>query len=270
MTRPDVAEHPKRLLVVTTPADLSLELLVGAAASLGMQAKVIFFGESAQDPARQRFDIVYVRDPFNTRNYDLYSIQQLLEMLARTQSDAYFVDHTKTWQDVLFEDKWLQYKRLGQFMPATEILAERTQFEPGRNIIKERLASRSRGLHFNLEDRMLDGNFIVQPLLHLEREYRVFVVRGQVLDVASLRSSKTPEQKLRTLKVVDIPADVRNFAERVSKELPEFDLLGLDIAELPDGQLVLIEANRSCQFKKFAELSGINPAAELLGAITGA
>ena len=89
----------------------------------------------------QVFDVVYIRDPFNTGDYSLDNISRKIALVRTLQPHARHVDNVTSLEDVLFEDKWKQYEMLGQFMAPT-ILASDVVFVEGKNIAKKRVFAR--------------------------------------------------------------------------------------------------------------------------------
>ncbi len=269
----NVTSHQSRpkFLIATTSVDLSMPLLVQAAQGQGIDVVTVSFEDSLEAVESSlmgnNFELIYIRDPFNTGTYDDAHIKAVMELITASQPQSYYVDGTKTYADLLFEDKHAQYQQLTEFMPKTEILTDTNQFIEGRHIIKKRISSRGRGVHFASEQHMYNGDYIVQPYLPIAEEYRAVVVRGRVLPEAILRRSKTPEHPIKGIKSVKIPSECSRFVSQISSKLPEFDLVGMDIMRTKDGKMYLLEANRSCQFNVYTRLTGVDVAGELVQAL---
>jgi glutathione synthase/RimK-type ligase-like ATP-grasp enzyme len=256
-----------KFLLVTTDQDLSLPYFLDDDVTKLFDVVVVDYDDdleqfkSKTDPL---FDVIYLRDPFNKGDFNLDNLQLKVDYLANQQTEAKYVDSAKNLQDLLFEDKFSQYGLLSEFMPKTEQLLEASQFEDDRHIIKKSISARSRDIAFQLETKHLNGQFIVQPIIEILDEYRVYIVNGKVLGLGTKKSSKTANNQVKVLKLVDLPEAVIELAAKVADKLSVMNLLGLDIATRSQDKPVLIEANRSPQFKRFNELAGFNLAIELL------
>ena len=267
--------RPKRksMLFVTTAADISSDLFFDPEAAKRIDVVLARYSDTEtalrQLLGMQKFDFIYLRDPFNEGQYSLEMIEKSVRLIAEAQPQARFIDQAKTIEDLLFEDKFAQYQLLQGFMPETELLREPSQFEPGKNIIKKRISARARDIAFAYDPTYANGDYIVQLLLSIQTEYRVYSIGGEVIKKGSVKSSKQTDTKVKVIAVVDIPENVRIFANSIIKRMPQIDLVGFDIAETTEGALMLIEANRSCQFSTFTKLSGINLAKILVDKLLG-
>lgn len=257
----------KYLLLVTTQSDTSAPLFMSKDTARSITSITAYYDQdhlSLEAVIKDRtFDFVYFRDPFNGANYNIEAIDAIIKTVLTMQPHARYVDQAKTLDDMLFEDKLIQYKIFEDFMPRTELLLNKSQFETGKNIIKKRISARARDIAFEFNTKYLGGDYIVQPLLDIRQEYRVYCMSGAVIAEATTRSSKTPDTKVKIQAEIRLPVAVMDFAEKISGQLAKYDLVGLDIVVTKDGQLFLIEANRSCQFMAFARLTGINLAKKL-------
>lgn len=243
------------LLVVTTKNDLSIKYFEQIE---GVKTDVMFFGGSRLDSARN-YDVIYYRDPFVV-DYDTEALEDLPEYYK--SNGAYSIDHIQTLEDLLFEDKWRQYTILGDFMPKTDVL--RRGMDTAGKIIKKRISSRGKAVLFDTSS-ISSGydDYIVQDMMKIIKEYRVYMVCGSLVGTVSVKTSKTKTQKVKVDHTEPITGDVRQFCEQVSRLVPQLDLVGIDVARTPEG-LRLIEINRAPQFKHFAELTGLNLAETLL------
>ena len=195
------------------------------------------------------YDVVYFRDPFNDKN--LITQKEEMDSLIRRFKNSKIIDSTLSYQDMIdTEDKLNQYKIYGDFMPKT-FLPSNTQFVPGEYIAKKRISQRAKDIIFEI-DHPLNDDWIYQELLEIKEELRVYAVfkRPQATIKTSKAFGKVKVIGGRKLKNEEI-----KFAEEIAK-MSSLDFIGMDIAVLKNGNLKLIEVNRSPQFKRFAELYG--------------
>ncbi len=241
------AGHVQKLLY-TTHNDLSLDSFIQAGWT------VRFYDEPIVPCSA---DLVYFRDPFNDPEYqpDPFHIDQLISQ----HQDAQIVDHISSFQDILeLEDKYLQATTYQELYPATWLPSQR-EFVPGSHLAKPRISQRAKNILFDLEDRTLDDSWIIQELLDIQEELRVYVVCGDILDQASIKSSKS-SGKVKIIGDRPLTPEEIIFIHQVMEKCP-LDFVGFDIAVLPDHQYKVIEANRSPQFLRYSERTGLNLAA---------
>lgn len=249
-----------RWCVVTTPADFSLNLFLDDSRSVD----VYIYGR-IESPVIGGYDVIYFRDPFNTSIYDVKAIEEDIFKIRAASPNAYIVDRTSQLDDVLLEDKWVQYQLLSPYMPLTTLATSRVV--PEGQLAKRRISSRGKGIHF--EATAVPGQtdeYIFQRRLDIENEYRCYVVGGRVMPRVAVRISKTPETRVKTKKLIGIPDAVRRFVEVIYQSGPELDFVGYDIAVTESG-LYLLEANRSPQFTLYNRLSHENVASRVMHSI---
>lgn len=230
-------------LLYTTHTDLSLPQFA--------DWKVMFYDEPS--PA-QAGDLVYFRDPFNDPDYrpDAQAIDQLIRQYPASK----IVDHITSYQDMRdLEDKFLQAKRYGELYPRSWLPSEHP-FIPGKTLAKPRISQRAKDILFALDGRVLNDSWLIQELLDIQEELRVYAVNGQVIDQVSVKSSKI-HGPVKVIGTREISPAERRFVEQALEHCP-LDVVGFDIAVLPEGKFKIIEANRSPQFKRFYERTGIN------------
>lgn len=202
-------------------------------------------------------DLVYFRDPFNDPEYqpDPFHIDQLIAQ----HRDAQIVDRITSFQDILeLEDKYLQSQSYKNLYPTTWLPSQH-EFVPGSNLAKPRISQRAKNILFELDGHTLDDSWIIQELLDIQEELRVYVVCGDVLDQASIKSSKA-SGKVKIIGDRALTPEEIVFVHQALEQCP-LDVVGFDIAVLPGGQYKIIEANRSPQFLRYSERTGINLAA---------
>jgi ATP-grasp domain, R2K clade family 3 len=252
-----------KTLVVTTISDKSSGLL-----NENFSGDVILYEETekliVEGSLKNDYKYVYFRDPFNTKSYDIKAIKLAVDLVRVNNSSAYFVDGVKTFDDLLQEDKWLQYLVFHEFMPMTNLLSGVGDFIKASHIIKKRISSRARGVHFEYIPEYSDGNYIVQEMMEIVKEYRVYCIGNNIINTVCVKSPKTALQKVKILEVEKISKDLELFSENIRPYTKKLDFYGLDIARLDDGSLRLIEINRSPQFAKFQGLSGLNLAKDFI------
>lgn len=252
----------RKLLLATTVDDHSLPLFLTRRVSGKIRVFPVFFHE---DPEEIRetigdggFDYVYIRDPFNGDVYDLSDISGKVALILEGTRGAFVLDGLRSFDDLLFEDKWRQYGILGEFMPKTEILSDVSELEGGDRIAKKRISSRARGIAFT--PREICGSeisgYVVQEMLPLEKEYRVYVVFGRIMGKATVKSPKRHDAKVKIIGSEAVSEDLVSFIRPILEKIP-FDFVGLDIGW--DGnRFWLLEANRSCLFNGYFRETGVN------------
>lgn len=262
----------KKLLIITTINDRSLPLFFTKELRDKLDIDVCLVSESVSHIRKMmeatRFDFIYLRDPFTDPRLPLREVRQKCTAIMQGRGKGYMVDDIKTESDIFFEDKWNQYGVFADLMPSTRIMRKDDRALEGM-IFKKRISSRAQGIVF--DGRKIEkgfSGFIVQERLSIKKEYRVFVIFGKVWDIVEMKSSKVENQKVKVLRKLRISGRLLRFSNEVAGRM-DFDFVGLDIAEMPDGRLFLLEANRSCLFNGFYRLTGVNLAEafaqELLG-----
>lgn len=205
---------------------------------------------SGQIPA----DLVYFRDPFNDPAYQVNPAN--IDQLMQSYQDCHIIDHLASFQDISdTEDKYLQSQRYQDLYPRTWLPSQQT-FTPGQTLAKPRISQRAKDILFDLGNRKIDDSWIIQELLDIQEELRVYVICGQILPIASIKSSKSTGavKIIGTRPLNDAEAD---FVRQIMAKCP-LDVVGLDIAILPNSQYKLIEVNRSPQFKRYTERTDLN------------
>lgn len=203
--------------------------------------------------------LVYFRDPFNDPSY--VPDEAKIDAIINHYQNAYSVDQIRSFKDMQnAEDKYQQAQLYGDLYPTTW-LANAHTFVPGEHIAKPRISQRAKNILFQLDDRVLDDSWIVQTVLPIVEELRVYVISGQILKQASIKSSKSTGS-VKVIGIRQLTPTEQDFIAQAMQKCP-FDLVGFDLAVLQDSSLRLIEANRSPQFKRYYERTHLNPA-ELL------
>jgi glutathione synthase/RimK-type ligase-like ATP-grasp enzyme len=257
-----------RILLVSTADDVSLKLFYSADSSQLLDPSVIYYNASDDEinkALQQDYQFIYFRDPFNDKDVAQYVAQNTTDKIIEAYPSAYFVDHITSYDDLFFEDKWRQYKLFPEFMPLTELLTSTDSIDFKKHFIKKRISSRSRDIIFSENDfpsSAISEDYIVQPLLSIEKEYRVCMVGDEIINPMAIKTSKSIDQQV---KVIGIEKEINPAIIKICKvvyERTKFDLVGLDIAKTSEG-FILIEVNRSCHFTELLRKSGINLATVL-------
>lgn len=257
-----------RILIVSTADDVSLRLFYRDDSTQLLDPSVIYYNASndaINKVLQQDYQYVYFRDPFNDKNTLQYIAQNTTDRVLESCRSAYFVDHITSYDDLFFEDKWRQYKLFPDLMPLTELLISLDSINLQKHFIKKRISSRARDIVFSESDFPSDAvaeNYIIQPQLKIEKEYRVYMIGGKIINPMTIKTSKSATQQV---KVIGIETDINSAIIKICKIVYErtmFDLVGLDIAKTSEG-FILIEVNRSCHFTELFRKSSINLAATL-------
>lgn len=232
-----------RKILYTTKADLSLPYFP--------DWEVHFYDE---EPA-QSGDLVYFRDPFNDpENYQPSSAE--FNQLISQHQGAQIVDQITSFEQLYeLEDKFFQAQRFRELSPRTWLPSEH-EFIPHQTLAKPRVSQRAKNILFDLDGRHLDDSWIIQALLDIQEELRVYVVNGQILSQASIKSSKA-HGPVKVIGVRELTANEQDFIQQAYDRC-QLDFVGFDLAVLPNQELKIIEANRSPQFRRYAEYTGIN------------
>ena len=214
----------------------------------------VFFYEDNKKP--EFADVVYFRDPFNSEDFvpDPQKINKIISFYSESKS----IDNIRSFSDMKnAEDKYLQFQALGEVMPHTYLYSEK-EFETGQHLAKLRISQRAKNILFELKNKQLTDDWIIQDLLDIKEEIRVYVVGGQIFETVSIKSSKQ-SGKVKVIGTRKISSQEKLFIEKAVKKIPSLDFIGFDLAILGDGNFKIIEANRSPQFSKFFQLTGQNP-----------
>jgi hypothetical protein len=252
----------KKHLVITTTADLSLELFKPF-------SDIVLLDKEPVTYTGSRYRNVYIRSHFSKpatlpQNFRT-GIETLVQGTKSTNSEVSFIDGMDTVDKIIaFEDKWLQYGLFKEFMPTTSLVDGSVVTNFNHPIFKKRLSSRGSGVTLNAKEVTEPyEEWIVQESIAIKEELRVYVIHGGVYPEAVIRQSKTSQQKIKAVAVRALASDEIDFSARIYESFPDLDFIGLDIARTSEGALKLIEVNRSPDFLIFSELSGVNLASLL-------
>lgn len=249
-------------LVVTTRSDTSVDYFRPL-------AEVIFVDEGDVGPLSEGYDTLYIRSHFSRPETMPQRFEGIIDSLGRglTSRGVRPIDSMSSVAHILdFEDKWRQYNIFKDLMPETA-LGSKSASMNGPKIYKRRLSSRGSGIVWS-EGDMSDSasDWIVQPVLNILEELRVYIIKGVAFPKVAVRQSKTREDRVLVKNIRDISDDELGFSMAVYNKMPSLDFIGLDVA-LTDTGPVLIEVNRSPDFSTFSELCGENLAGVLYGGV---
>ncbi len=203
---------------------------------------------------------VYFRDPFNEPNLPINDtrIDEITKRFFRDNLEAYSLDGIRTIDDYYVEDKYRQFLKFGtEFMPPTWLASE-YEFIPGEHIFKKRISCRCRDVHFEKPADVELERYIIQERRQIREEMRVFYLRGEVLEIAETRTSKTENQKVKATGYRKLSEAEIDFIKRAMQKMPELDFVGVDLAIEEKGNLLIIEVNRSPQFMGYYKVTGVN------------
>ena len=252
----------KNLVIAVSP-DSSLELL-------GAFADIIVLDKDPVPNSITHFDTLYIRSHFGQTatlpQVFRTEIDDIVKRAKHVNPEIKFIDDADTVEKILAsEDKWQQYKNLGEFMPKTQLLSEMssiTDFK--RPVFKHRFSSHGNGVTWDMEKiTEPTNNWLIQETLNINEELRVYVIRGEVYPICAIRQSKTSENSTQAVDSRKLTQDEIEFSQKIARQAPSMDIIGMDIARTSPGQLYLMEVNRSPGFGIFAKLTGINLASLL-------
>ena len=230
----------------TTKNDLSAHLFEGWD---------VFFYEDCEQ--MEPTELVYFRDPFNDENFKL--VPQKLDAIIDFYKNSESVDNIRCFDDMKnIEDKYHQYEIFGENMMPKTYLPSQMEFQAGKYLAKPRISQRAKNILFELNDTKLTNDWIIQEILPIKEEIRVYVVRGKIFQTVSIKSSKQ-FGKVKVVGTRYISDKEFSFIEKAIQKIPTLDFVGFDIAILENDDLKIIEANRSPQFSTFFQKTNQNP-----------
>lgn len=245
-------------LVITVSPESSIDLLKTF-------ADIIVLDREPLPKKLPFYETLYIRShfghPSTLPQVFRSEIEHIVQSAKYENPDIKFIDNTDTVDKVLdAEDKWNQYKIFSNFMPKTRLLNDNLNVlgfvHP---VFKNRLSSRGNGVTWNAEETTSPReDWLIQESLDINEELRVYVIKGDVYPVGVIRQSKTMDQNTQAIDSRSLTQDEMDFSLQISKQAPNLDIIGLDIARTSDGKLYLMEVNRSPGFGKFADLTGTN------------
>lgn len=261
--------NKKKILIVTTLKDFSVPFFLTSGVLKKISVSFLFLHEDTESILRildsERYDFIYVRYPYNELRTDPSEIPEKMRLVFDNARGATMIDGLRSYDDILFEDKWRQYESLSEFMPETRILTDPEDLSRGGFLAKKRISSRAAGIAFSPED--LSGEnpseYILQDMLSIREEYRVYALFREIYEPAITRTSKRPDSKVKISGSAPMSDALRVFATDIAKRIP-FDFIGLDIAWDGD-RYSLLEVNRPCLFEGYYRETGVNLAEVFIG-----
>ncbi|MCQ2571118.1 MAG: ATP-grasp domain-containing protein [Candidatus Saccharibacteria bacterium] len=225
--------------IITTRKDLSADIF----RRHGWD--VFIYGSDYGDSSK--YDIVYFRDPFN----DIGVLDKTVaERAIGLFKNARSIDNVTSF-DYLYEleDKFNQYKMYRDLMPAT-FLPYECEFVKGRHLAKKRISQRSKDIYFDCPEQLGD-DWIIQELLDIKEELRVYVVFGEVIPQATIKAKVDGKVKIVGGRILN--ENEISLCKEIARR-SNLNFIGIDLAVLNNGELKLIEVNRSPQFIRFSEI----------------
>jgi glutathione synthase/RimK-type ligase-like ATP-grasp enzyme len=256
------------MLLVSTDDDRALSLFYSEPSLELIEPLTVRYDASPNEIYKilqQEFQYIYFRDPFNDSSISQDLAKDNTKKILNSGASAYIVDHISSYNDLKFEDKWRQYNMFADYMPSTEILNSNMVIDFKTKIIKKRFSSRSRGIINEEKDFPLNSqakDYLVQSRLDIETEYRAFMVGEKIIGPLAIKTRRRSLNKIQVTGLEkNIDPGIINICNAVYAKTG-YDLMGLDIAKTNKG-FMLIEINRSCQFKGYLKKSDINLAVSL-------
>ena len=239
--------------IITTAKDLSANIF----ANHGWD--VILYSDQTSEP--KHYDTIYFRDPFNDESVRPFAEEYVNNAFASFSWDK-SIDGIQSFAQMRdLEDKYLQYQTYQDLMPRTYLPSE-CDFEKGKHLAKKRLSQRSKDIKFELESALND-DWIIQDLMDIREELRVYAIFGKVIPQATIKSSKHIDTKVKVVGERELNTDEIELCTKIA-QLSQLDFIGLDLAILENGNRKLIEVNRSPQFKRFVDIYGDTPLTDIL------
>lgn len=251
----------KKLLVLTATNGTTTELFYNNNLSNQFQIDLCYFSDSFEKLKelleKNNYDFIYIKDPFHSK-YQFDDWEAKVEYILENSKNAYIIDTIKNRHDIYFEDKLVQYSALKDFMPRTYCLSQGPLDEFDRYIVKKKISSRAKDIHFCVSEVHKDhyDKYIIQEQLPGKKEYRVYVVFGDIIKKVAVKSIKTINSKVKIGNIEDISDCLYDYVNTLKDQL-SFDIIGIDVMQTDQGYHV-IEVNRSCAFRSFYNKSGIN------------
>jgi len=250
-------------LVITVSPDSSIELLRAF-------ADVIILDKEPVPGTIPFYETIYIRSHFG-RSDTLpqvfrAEIEDIIDRAKHVNPNIRFIDNTSSVDMILgTEDKWRQYEIFNSLMPKTQLLSEDLDVSGfKRPVFKNRLSSHGNGVTWNMNETTTPrDDWLIQESLDIIEELRVYVIKGNVYPVGAIRQSKTSDQNTQAVDSRPLTKDEMEFSLKIGELAPNLDIIGIDIARTSNGELYLMEVNRSPGFGKFAELTGVNLASLL-------
>lgn len=118
---------------------------------------------------------------------------------------------------------------------------------------------------FQKKERL--GQFIIQEWYPSKHYYRILVLGNRVLGAMKRLSLHCQDRPKIPLSQRSEKANLSMELEKISlatTKAMEIELAGLDIMPDPKGQLKILEINRSPQFRRFSQVTGIKVAEEII------
>ena len=203
----------------TTKNDLSAHLFEGW--------DVAFYeNQEPMNPA----ELVYFRDPFNDENFQ--PVPEKIDTIINFYRNSKSIDNIRCFDDMKnIEDKYCQYKIFGEDMMPKTYLPSQIKFEVGKHLAKPRISQRAKNILFEIGNVELDDSWIIQEILPIKEEIRVYVVRGKIFETVSIKSSKQ-FGKVKVVGVRDISEEELVFVREAVRKIPMIDFVGFDVAIL--------------------------------------
>lgn len=232
---------------------------------LAVFADVIRLDKDLIEDVRAPYDTVYMRSHFSeptlTPEYFRSEMTTLVHTLKTMNPNVRFIDGMDTVDAIMaYEDKWLQYLTYGAFMPHTEQYNDTVDMTKFKHpVFKNRLSSRGSGVTWNqAKANPSNGEWIIQESLNIQEELRIYVILGEVYPLAAVRCSMDAGQKAEAIDFRELTDEEIRYTQEVMRQSSSLEVVGIDAARTVEGDLKVIEVNRSPGFATFEQLTGVN------------
>lgn len=227
-------------------------------------ARVINVDEEVNFEGWAEVDSVYLRLHFCHENMD--EIRERVDGVLRRFENAYFINGVERFDDLLrLENKWSLAKMLEGYMPRAYSLEEVPRGATGL-VYKQRLSRCGHNTKFDAHESLDPEEYFAQERMVVLEELRVYIVLGEIVELAAIRTTKMETQKVKMVGVRALDEVEKNFVREVIARLPRADFVGLDIARVAAGYKV-IEVNWTPVFSAYRRMTNIDLAGRLYGSL---
>jgi hypothetical protein len=247
-----------KILVVTTEADFSLNLIIDAVEKTNSwKVKYCMYSQDLQNIAGLlsdfKPDVIYLRDPFY-KGYRDPDLDLKLNYLT-TISDMIYIDNLKSMHDIYMEDKWLQYELFSNHMPYTKLFINNNRHACGKDpVYKKRLSFRSKDTSF--VPPFNPAGYIIQEKLDILKEFSVFSINKKILNTVGVKDAES-------VNFEEPEPDLISFTKELDG-LHKMQIVEYNIALVSDKKYKLIKLKRSPQFAAYYLGTAINIFSEFL------
>lgn len=279
-----------KILIIGSPKSKESQLLKEAATKRNHSAEIILLSKLILK-GQQSLSITTPAG-LDIKNFEAVLFRAISQHIIEAKIVAQYLDsHRRTVVDQVLAQgnyechKFFTHSRLWAKQipqPTTFFILNSANLrKAARNIKSPFIVKHIKGMHgqsnfrFDSEKQLFDffkkekrlGNYLIQEWYPSKYYYRTLVLGNKVLGAMkrlSLHCKNRPKIPLaqRSKKAVLSPA-LKKLSLRTTQSLG-IELAGLDIMPDSKGQLRVLEINRSPQFKRFTQVTGLNVAEEII------